>query len=47
MTGCFITGQAPGVAAAIAVEKSFDTRGLAATELQRRLKKMGAFLPNC
>jgi len=47
MPGCFITGQAAGVAAAIAVEKNTDTRGFAVSELQRRLKKMGAFLPNC
>jgi hypothetical protein len=47
MPGCFITGQAAGLAAAIAVENNTDTRGFAVSELQRRLKKMGAFLPNC
>jgi len=47
MPGCFITGQAAGVASAIAVEKGTATRGIAVSELQRRLKKMGAFLPNC
>ncbi len=47
MPGCFITGQAAGVAASIAVEKRTDTRGVSIGELQDRLKKMGAFLPNC
>ena len=47
MPGCFITGQAAGVAAAIAIEKNTDTRGFAIAELQKRLKKMGAYLPNC
>lgn len=47
MPGCFITGQAAGVAAAIAVEKNTNVRGFAVSELQQRLKKMGAFLPHC
>jgi len=47
MPGCFITGQAVGVAAALAVEKGTDTRGVNVKELQSRLKAMGAFLPNC
>jgi hypothetical protein len=46
MPGCFITGQAAGVAAALAVEKKTDTRGVSVPELQDRLRKMGAFLPN-
>ena len=46
MPGCFITGQAAGVAAAIAAEKGTDTRGVALAELQQRLKETGAFLPN-
>ena len=46
MPGCFITGQAAGVAAAICCEKSVDTRGFPIAELQRRLKAMGGFLPN-
>ena len=46
MPGCFITGQAAGMAAAIAVEEDVDTRGISVPELQRRLKKMGMFLPN-
>ncbi|HPD14857.1 MAG TPA: FAD-dependent oxidoreductase [Planctomycetota bacterium] len=47
MPGCFITGQAAGVAAALAVEKGTDTRGVPVSELQARLKKLGAYLPNC
>jgi hypothetical protein len=46
MPGCFITGQAAGVAASLAVEKNTDTRGVEVRELQDRLKKMGGFLPN-
>jgi len=46
MPGCFITGQAAGMAAAIAVEKKTSTRGIDVRELQQRLKKIGAFLPN-
>jgi len=47
MPGCYITGQAAGLAAALAVEKNTDTRGISVPELQSRLKKLGAFLPNC
>jgi len=47
MPGCFITGQAAGVAAAIAVQQKTDTRGFPVAELQRRLKAAGGFLPNC
>ena len=47
MPGCFITGQATGVAAAIAIEKGADTRGVPVPELQARLKKLGGYLPNC
>jgi flavin-dependent dehydrogenase len=46
MPGCYITGQASGVAAAIAAEKSTDTRGFDVRELQFRLKNLGAYLPN-
>jgi len=46
MPGCYITGQAAGVAAAIAIEKGTDTRGVPVAELQQRLKALGAFLPN-
>jgi hypothetical protein len=47
MPGCFITGQAAGIAAVLAVEKQTDTRGVDVKELQRRLKRVGAYLPNC
>ena len=47
MPGCFITGQAIGVAGAICAEKNCDTRSFPVTELQRRLKNLGAYLPNC
>ena len=47
MPGCFITGQAIGVAAAIAVKQGCDARHVPLPELHRRLKAMGAYLPNC
>ncbi|MBM4091313.1 MAG: FAD-dependent oxidoreductase [Planctomycetes bacterium] len=47
MPGCFITGQAIGVAAALCTRKGCDTRSLPVPELQRRLKDLGAYLPNC
>ncbi len=43
MPGCYITGQAVGVAAAICKN---ETRNIDIYELQKRLKKMGAYLPN-
>lgn len=46
MPGCFITGQACGMAAAMAAEAGTGTRAVPIGELQRRLKGMGAFLPN-
>jgi hypothetical protein len=46
MPGCFITGQACGVAAAIACENDTDTRSVKVAELQKRLKVMGGYLPN-
>ncbi|HHY83656.1 MAG TPA: FAD-dependent oxidoreductase [Clostridiales bacterium] len=46
MPGCFITGQAAGIAAAIAAEKGTHTRGFDVKELQLRLKKLGGYLPN-
>jgi hypothetical protein len=47
MPGCFITGQAAGLAAALAVENKTGTRGVNVSELQERLINMGAYLPNC
>lgn len=46
MPGCYITGQAAGVAAAMAVETGATTRGIGIRDLQVRLKAMGAYLPN-
>ncbi len=46
MTGCYITGQATGIAASIAVDDNTDTRGFNVKKLQRKLKDAGAFLPN-
>jgi hypothetical protein len=47
MPGCYITAQAAGLAAAIAIEQDTDVRGFAVSELQGRLKNLGAYLPNC
>jgi len=46
MPGCYITGQAAGVAAALTAADAGDTRQVDVGELQGRLKKLGAFLPN-
>ncbi len=46
MPGCYITGQAAGVAAALAVESGTDTRGVDVRALQRRLIELGGYLPN-
>ncbi len=46
MPGCFITGQAAGMAAAIAAGKGVSTREVELRELQKALLKIGAFLPN-
>jgi len=47
MPGCFITGQAAGTAASMACGNANDIRNIPVTELQEKLKKIGAFLPNC
>ncbi len=46
MPGCFITGQAAGVAAAMASDCGGNTRGFDTRQLQLKLKEFGAFLPN-
>ena len=46
MPGCYITGQAAGLAAAMIVEQDATSRSLAVPQLQARLKAMGAYLPN-
>ena len=47
MPGCYITGQAAGMAATLAVENNATTREIPIPTLQQRLKQIGAFLPNC
>jgi hypothetical protein len=44
--GCFITGQAAGMAAAIAASANIPPRDVQVKDLQQRLKRIGAFLPN-
>ncbi len=46
MPGCFITGQAAGVASALAADKGVNPRKLDVKEIQGKLAKMGAYLPN-
>ncbi|MCU0500534.1 MAG: FAD-dependent oxidoreductase [Anaerolineae bacterium] len=46
MPGCYITGQAAGMAAALAADQAVSTRQISIRELQRRLKALGAYLPN-
>jgi hypothetical protein len=46
MPCCYITGQAAGLAAALAIRAGTDSRGIDVSELQAGLKAMGAFLPN-
>ena len=46
MPGCYITGQAAGIAAAMMIEAQTDSRSIDVRDLQIRLKSMGAFLPN-
>jgi hypothetical protein len=47
MPGCFITGQAAGVAAAMSAKSGRAPRQIDVPELQRQLKAVGAYLPNC
>lgn len=46
MPGCYITGQAAGVAAAMASKAGTDTRDIDVKDLQTKLKALGAYLPN-
>ena len=46
MPGCWITGQAAGVAAAMSAHQSVSTHRVDVKDLQRRLKALGGFLPN-
>ena len=44
MPGCFITGQAAGMAAAMALPANGDVRSFPVPELKERLRKAGAFI---
>jgi hypothetical protein len=46
MPGCYITGQAAGVAAAMAAASNGDVRQVSVADLQNRLRSAGAFVPN-
>lgn len=46
MPGCYITGQAAGVAAAMAAETRTSVHEVSGADLQRRLISLGAYLPN-
>lgn len=46
MPGCYITGQAAGMAAAVCIEEEKDPRGINVHALQKKLKQIGAYLPN-
>jgi hypothetical protein len=46
MPGCYITGQAAGMAAALAVEGNTGVRQVSVPALQKRLKAIGGYLPN-
>ena len=46
MPGCFITGQAAGVAAAMVAQKSTSSHQVDVKDLQARLKQLGGYLPN-
>lgn len=46
MPGCYITGQAAGVAAAMAAQAGTSTRRIGIHGLQARLQALGAYLPN-
>ncbi|MBR5498357.1 MAG: FAD-dependent oxidoreductase [Clostridia bacterium] len=45
MPGCFITGQAAGVAASLACETE-NVRKISVKKLQENLIKLGAYIPN-
>jgi len=45
MPGCYITGQACGMAASMAVEQATGPRSLDVSQLRRRLVQFGAYLP--
>lgn len=46
MPGCYITGQAAGMAAAMMLKEKKDSHNISVRELQKKLKSAGAYLPN-
>ncbi len=46
MPGCYITGQAAGMAAALMIRDDVDSRSIDVAELQSKLVAMGGYLPN-
>ena len=46
MPGCFITGQAAGVAAALVSKDDANVRNISFDKLSKGLKDIGAYLPN-
>lgn len=46
MPGCFITGQAAGIAASVALNTGRTIHDLPVGEVQKRLRDLGAYLPN-
>lgn len=46
MPGCYITGQAAGIAGALAAEKNTVIRNVPIYDIQKSLVDMGAYLPN-
>lgn len=46
MPGCYITGQAAGVAAALCAEQGVSPRAVDVRQVQRVLLEMGMYLPN-
>jgi len=43
--GCYITGQAVGLAAALSLPKGGETRSVSVVELRARLREVGAYVP--
>ena len=46
MPGCYITGQAAGIAAAMSASSNGDVRAVDVPELQKRLRGAGGYVPN-
>nr|MCR5263799.1 FAD-dependent oxidoreductase [Clostridiales bacterium] len=46
MPGCYITGQAAGIAASVSIDEKVGVHSADTHEIQKKLVKLGAFLPN-